>query len=83
MSNLENAVFTLKTARDLRGLTLTEASRQLGISPALLSKYERAEAFPRVNMLPVFEKVYNIPSDRIIFPSKERYRECQLQLKIQ
>ena len=60
-------MFTLKTARELRGLSQTEAAEMLGIGPDTVSNYERGKTYPDVPMLRKIEEVYGIPYDQLIF----------------
>ena len=60
-------MFTLKTARELKGLTQVEASKILGISKDTLSLYERGKGFPDVPLLRKIEELYGIPYDQLIF----------------
>jgi len=64
---MEKAMFTLKTARELKGLTQVEASKILGISKDTLSLYERGKGFPDVPLLRKIEELYGIPYDQLIF----------------
>lgn len=64
---MSKAMFTLKTARELRGLTQEEASKLIGISKDSLSLYERGKAFPDVRRIKKMEEVYGIPYDQLIF----------------
>lgn len=71
MADLNNAVFTLKTARDLRKLTLVDASKLMNISPSTLSLYERGKSYPRVDFLQRAAKVYGVKPEQIIIPTGE------------
>lgn len=64
---MEKAMFTLKTARELKGLTQKEAARLLEVSEDTLSLYERGKSFPDVPKLRKIEELYGIPYDQIIF----------------
>ena len=64
---MEKAMFTLKTARELKGLTQKEAAKLLEISEDTLSLYERGKGFPDIPKLRKIEELYGIPYDQIIF----------------
>ena len=62
---------TLKAARVNRGLTQQQASSKLGVSPDVISNWERCKSFPRALMIKEIEKLYKIPYNQIIFlPNK-------------
>ncbi len=61
------AMFTLKTARELKGLTQEEACALIGISKDCLSNYERGKAYPDVPKIRKIEETYGIPYDQLIF----------------
>ena len=58
---------TLKTARELKGLTQTEAAELLNISKDTLSNYERGKSYPDVPLIRKIEKLYGFTYDQIIF----------------
>lgn len=62
-----NSVFTLKTARELKGLNQQEAAEMIGISKDTLSNYERGKSYPDVPTLRKIEEVYGIPYNNLIF----------------
>lgn len=64
---MEKAMFTLKTARELKGLTQKEAASLLDISEDTLSLYERGKSYPDIPKLKKIEELYGIPYDQIIF----------------
>lgn len=51
---------TLRALRVNLGLSLEEASTQIGISKDTLSRYERGESYPDVLTLKRMEDIYNI-----------------------
>lgn len=59
--------YTLKTARDLKGLSQKEAAIKIGVSVDTLSNYERGKSYPDVPTLQRIEEVYGITYDRLIF----------------
>lgn len=62
-----NSVFTLKTARELKGLNQHEAAEMIGVSKDTLSNYERGKSYPDVPTLRKIEEVYGIPYNNLIF----------------
>lgn len=58
---------TLKTARELCGLTQAQAAQALGISAATLGNYEGGKSFPSVPTIKKIEKFYGIKYNQIIF----------------
>ena len=61
------AGFTLKTARERKGLTQENAAKLIGISTDTLGNYERGQSYPDVPVLRKIEEVYGIPYERLIF----------------
>lgn len=61
------AGFTLKTARERKGLTQENAAKLIGISTDTLGNYERGKSYPDVPVLRKIEEVYGIPYERLIF----------------
>lgn len=59
--------FTLKTARELAGLTQKEAAERLEISVDSLGNYERGKTYPDIPVLRKMEDLYGIPYNRLIF----------------
>ena len=55
---------TLKTARELKGLTQTEAAKLLDISKDTLSNYERGKSYPEVPMIKKIEELYGFTYDQ-------------------
>lgn len=64
---LENIKISLKAARVNSGMTLTQASKKLGVSVSTLSRYECGKSYPTVNLLIMICDLYKIPYDNIIF----------------
>lgn len=62
-----NMIMTLKTARELAGLTQAEAAQLIGISVDTLGNYERGKHYPGVPVLKRIEQVYNVRYDQLIF----------------
>lgn len=58
---------TLKAARVNAGLTQAEAAKAMGVSPDMVSNWERYITFPDVSQLPKIESVYGVKYDDIIF----------------
>ncbi len=61
------AGFTLKTARERKGLTQENAAKLIGISTDTLGNYERGKSYPDIPVLRKIEEVYEIPYERLIF----------------
>ena len=61
------SIFTLKTARELRGYTQEKAAALIGVSVDTLSNYERGKSYPDIKILRNIEKVYGIPYNQLIF----------------
>ena len=61
------AIFTLKTARELKKLSQREAAEKLGINVCTLSNYENGNSYPDVPVIRKIEELYGIPYDRLIF----------------
>ena len=59
--------FTLKTIREIRGLSQSEAAKLIGISTDTLSNYERGKSYPDIPVLRKIEEVYQIDYNQIIF----------------
>lgn len=59
--------FTLKTARELKGLKQAEAANLIGISVETLGNYERGKSYPDIPTLRKIEEVYGIEYNRLIF----------------
>lgn len=63
----ETALFTLKTAREIKGLKQQEAAEKIGISVDTLSNYERGKSYPDIPTLRRIEEVYGVSYDELIF----------------
>lgn len=59
--------FTLKTIREMRGLSQIDAAKAIGISVDTLSNYERGKSYPGIPVLRKIEKTYNIKYNQLIF----------------
>lgn len=59
--------FTLKTIRELRGLSQIEAAKAIGVSTDTLSNYERGKSYPNIPVIRKIENVYKVKYDQIIF----------------
>lgn len=64
---MEKSLFTLKTARERKGLKQVEAAKLIGVSVDTLGNYERGKSYPDIPILRKIEKVYDIPYSRLIF----------------
>lgn len=58
---------SLKTARELKGLTQQEAAKLMNISTDTLGNYERGKSYPDIPVLRKIEKVYGVSYNQIIF----------------
>ena len=58
---------TLKAVRVNRGLSITEAAKELDINVATLSNYENGKTFPDVPMINKMLKLYGASFDSINF----------------
>lgn len=59
--------FSLKTIREMRGYSQSEAAKLIGISTDTLSNYERGKSYPDIPVLRKIEDVYNINYNQLIF----------------
>lgn len=59
--------FTLKTAREMKGLKQEEAANLIGVSKDTLGNYERGKSYPDVPTLRKIEQVYGVSYDQLIF----------------
>jgi putative transcriptional regulator len=64
---MDNIKISLKTAREMKGLTQSEAAKQIGISEDSLSNYERGKTYPNVPVIRKIEKVYGLSYDQLFF----------------
>ena len=58
---------TLKTAREIHGMTQAEAARKIGVNTDTLGNYERGKSYPDIPVLRKIEEVYGVPYNRLIF----------------
>lgn len=58
---------TLKTAREINGLSQSAAAKQLGISQDTLSNYEKGKSYPNIPILKKIEKIYGVSYNQLIF----------------
>lgn len=58
---------TLKTARELTGLTQAEAANRIGVSADTLGNYERGKSYPDIPVLRKIENVYGVSYNNLIF----------------
>lgn len=62
-----NMRMTLKTARELTGLTQAEAAKTIGVSADTLGSYERGRSYPDIPTLRKIESIYGVGYDQLIF----------------
>lgn len=67
MDKTTGVKFTLKTIREMRGLSQIDAAKAIGISVDTLSNYERGKSYPDIPVLRKIEKTYNIKYNQLIF----------------
>lgn len=58
---------TLKAARINKGLTQTEAAKELQVNKKTLSNWENGKSFPNADKIEKIEKVYHVNYDDLIF----------------
>lgn len=63
----KNMKMTLRTARELAGLTQIKAAKSLGISVDTLSNYEQGKSYPNILMLRKIEGLYGVTYNQLIF----------------
>lgn len=63
----ENMRMTLKTARELAGLTQAEAAARIGVTPDTVGNYEKGRSYPDIPILRRIESVYNVNYNDLIF----------------
>ncbi len=62
---------TLKAARINTGLSQAEAGEKIGVSPNVISNWERGLTFPDASQIPLIEKAYGFKYDQLNFlPNK-------------
>lgn len=59
--------FTLKGARANADLSLKDAAKKIGVTPATLRNWERGNSYPDVTKIKKIEEVYGIPYNKIKF----------------
>lgn len=62
-----NMRMTLKTARELRGLTQSTAAKQIGVTEDTLRNYEQGKTYPDIPTLRKIEDAYGVNYDQLIF----------------
>lgn len=62
-----NMRMTLKTARELSGLTQVAAAERIGVTADTLGNYERGKSYPDIPVLRRIEEVYNVNYNQLIF----------------
>lgn len=62
-----NMRMTLKTARELLGLTQAEAAELIGVATDTLGNYERGKYYPDIPTLRKIESAYHVKYDQLIF----------------
>lgn len=62
-----NMKMTLKTARELAGLTQFAAAQLIGVNVDTLGNYERGKYYPDIPTLRKIESVYQVHYDQLIF----------------
>lgn len=67
MNRPDGMRMTLKTAREIAGLTQLTAAESLGIAPDTLRNYEKGKSYPDVTMLRKIEKLYHVTYNQLIF----------------
>ena len=67
MDKTTGVKFTLKTIREMRGLSQIDTAKAIGISVDTLSNYERGKSYPDIPVLRKIEKTYNIKYNQLIF----------------
>ena len=67
MNKPKDMRMTLKMARELSGLTQSEAALKIGVSTDTLGNYERAKSYPDIPILRKIEKVYQVKYSQLIF----------------
>ena len=64
-----NMRMTLKTARELCGMTQNEAAKRIGVTEDTLRNYERGKTYPDIPALRKIEEVYGVNYNQLIFLS--------------
>ena len=58
---------TLKTARELAGMTQSVAAQKIGVTEDTLGNYERGKTYPDIPTLRKIEEVYDVNYNQLIF----------------
>jgi len=69
MNNLKNRIRML---REERGLSQTALSKEIGIKPNEISRYENGKIFPGVSVIISFSRFFNVPTDFLLFDNASR-----------
>lgn len=64
-----NMRMTLKTARELCGMTQNEAAKRIGVTGDTLRNYEKGKTYPDIPALRKIEEVYGVNYNQLIFLS--------------
>lgn len=67
MNKPKDMRMTLKMARELTGLTQSEAALKIGVSTDTLGNYERGKSYPDIPVLRKIEQVYQVQYSQLIF----------------
>ncbi len=59
--------FTLKTIREMRGLSQIDAAKAIGISVDTLSNYERGKSYPDIPVLRKIERLITLSIISLFF----------------
>lgn len=62
-----NMRMTLKTARELAGMTQSIAAQKIGVTEDTLGNYERGKTYPDIPVLRKIEDVYGVNYNQLIF----------------
>lgn len=62
-----NMRMTLKTARELAGMTQSVAAQKIGVTEDTLGNYERGKTYPDIPVLRKIEEVYGVNYNQLIF----------------
>lgn len=58
---------TLKTARELTGMTQSVAAQKIGVTEDTLGNYERGKTYPDIPTLRKIEEAYGVNYNQLIF----------------
>ena len=62
-----NMRMTLRTARELCGMTQSIAAKKIGVTEDTLSNYERGKTYPDIPTLRKIEETYGVNYNQLIF----------------